>query len=363
MYAGRIVEQGPAERCCRPAPPVHARPDRVDPGPPGTAHLRGITGAAPRSASALRCAFAPRCALDRAPCRTVAAASSQEFDGGHLVRCIHVARTPPAFAGARRGPESQHRRGTAAGRARADRGPRRARRQCRRRRARFVHDGTARMRRACRRIGERQDDDRPLHRGAAPAAGGAVRFDGAPLAAARTGALSRTRRRIQIVFQNPYDSLNPSRPSRTRSRVPAMFVARDRRMRRAWPALLDQVQPPERARVPLSRRALRRRTAARRDRARARRPRRSLSATRSPRRSTCRSRRSCSSCSTDLRRELGLALLFISHDLASSRRSPTVRWCSSGALARAGPRRGDSRPPRRRVHAGADRCGAVASRA
>ncbi|MCA1808112.1 MAG: ABC transporter ATP-binding protein [Kiritimatiellia bacterium] len=42
-----------------------------------------------------------------------------------------------------------------------------------------------------------------------PVASGTVRFDGQPLEQLRGGALRRFRRRVQMVFQDPYGSLNP----------------------------------------------------------------------------------------------------------------------------------------------------------
>jgi peptide/nickel transport system ATP-binding protein len=54
--------------------------------------------------------------------------------------------------------------------------------------------------------------------------GGAIRLDGAPLAARARSRTRQQRRRLQIVFQNPYDSLNPRRRIRDEVARPARLL-------------------------------------------------------------------------------------------------------------------------------------------
>ena len=96
---------------------------------------------------------------------------------------------------------------------------------------RELRDREGRDVRAGRRVGQRQDDDRALH----PAADRADRaarccFDGRDVLKLSRGELRRARRDMQIVFQDPYSSLNPRmRVSRHRRRAAHHPQARARR--------------------------------------------------------------------------------------------------------------------------------------
>ncbi len=147
---------------------------------------------------------------------------------------------------------------------------------------------------------------------------GSIRFDGQDLSAVTGRARRQIRRRMQMIFQDPYGSLDPRRTIgaqvadglRVHNIVPAAEV------RSEVARLLDHVgldqasagrRPHEfsggqRQRIAVAR-------------ALATRARASSSPTSRSPRSTCRSRRRSSICWSDLRGELDLAMLFISHDL------------------------------------------------
>ena len=63
--------------------------------------------------------------------------------------------------------------------------------------------------RARGRVRQRQDHDRAGHPTAGAAHQGRIAFDGMDVLAARPAQLRRLRERVQIVFQDPYSSLNP----------------------------------------------------------------------------------------------------------------------------------------------------------
>ena len=75
---------------------------------------------------------------------------------------------------------------------------------------------------------------------------GSIRFDGADLRAARGEALAALRRRLQIVFQDPYASLNPRRRIGATLTEPLSVhrIARGRAARELAASLLEEVGMP-----------------------------------------------------------------------------------------------------------------------
>ena len=71
------------------------------------------------------------------------------------------------------------------------------------------------MRSAGRRIGKRQDDDRADDRRAAPDRRGRITLGGEELAGAARVRSREQRHRVQIIFQNPSDALNPRHEARS----------------------------------------------------------------------------------------------------------------------------------------------------
>ena len=98
---------------------------------------------------------------------------------------------------------------------------------------------------------------------------GAVRLRGRALAPTARRRTREERRQIQIIFQNPYDSLNPRRTILDTIARPAIGLRglRPRAARDEAREWLERVRLPVAMAEPLSRRAVRRRTAARRGRA------------------------------------------------------------------------------------------------
>jgi hypothetical protein len=170
------------------------------------------------------------------------------------------------------------------------------------------------------RVGLRQVH--PGARGAEPGPGHQRQHevDGPGDGGAGPDAWQQVRKQVQMVFQDPLASLNPrmniaqiiAEPLRTHepAAAGAEVLARVK-------AMLARVGLADAAAVPLSARVLRRPVPAHRHcpRADPASP-SSWSATSRCRRSTCRSRRRSSTCCKDLQREMGLALIFIAHDLA-----------------------------------------------
>ena len=195
--------------------------------------------------------------------------------------------------------------------------------------------------------------------------GGTISLDGSPLASRAGRRPSEARRRVQIVFQNPYDSLNPrqtvaeivGRPARQfRNLGQADALAETR-------SLLDLVRMPASAgsRYPAElsggerqRVAIARALAARPDLL------------------ICDEVTSALDVSVqgavldllgELRKTLALSMLFISHDLGVvASVSDRVLVLSSGRVCEEGPVRTILERPERRLHAAPDRRRAAAVR-
>jgi peptide/nickel transport system ATP-binding protein len=214
MYAGRIVETGPAdELLARPRHPytrglIASIPDHVAPR-----RLRGIPGvAAGVGERPTGCAFAPRCPQRIDRCEE-AVPPLEEIAPRHEARCLEWRATPPlelhppldvrAAASGEAGPlllveglralhGSRHETVVAA----ADVSFGLAAGEC----LALVGESGSGKTTIARCIAG-------LH---APSAGRIV-FAGTPLAPTAKARPREARRRIQIVFQNPTDSLNPRR--------------------------------------------------------------------------------------------------------------------------------------------------------
>ncbi|MDX6597099.1 MAG: peptide/nickel transport system ATP-binding protein ddpF [Gaiellales bacterium] len=319
MYAGRVVEQGPAaDLLARPRHPytralVASIPDHVSPR-----RLRGIEGVAVGVGERPEgCAFAPRCSRRIDEC-TQALPALEAIGGERLVRCIRWRDTPPVVfeealvAKADELPEqpllvveglrAEHRSRGEVFVAATDVSFEIARAQC----VALVGESGSGKTTVARCIAG-------LH---APAAG-RVGFGGDALAPLAGGRTREQRRRIQIVFQNPDDSLNP------RHRV-GETIARPARVLRGLGAseartevlaLLERVRLPQR----LADRYPRELSGGERQRVAIA---RALAAR--PDLMVCDEVTSALDVSVqaavlellaELRSELGLALLFISHDL------------------------------------------------
>ena len=212
MYAGHIVEEGPTMRILtRPLHPytrglVASIPDHVAPR-----RLRGIPGVAvgvhDRPPG---CAFEPRCPQRREHCGQ-AMPAFENVQPGRFVRCFEWERTlapeakeaPVRYGRAREAPilaveglKAVHRSSEGAVVAARD--------------VSFVvHSGES-----VALVGESGSGKTTIARCVAglhrPQAG-SIKLHGAPMAAQAKDRPRDTRRRCQIVFQNPYDSLNPRR--------------------------------------------------------------------------------------------------------------------------------------------------------
>ena len=211
MYAGRIVEEGPAEAVLT-APrhpytrglvasiPSHTAPRRLQ-SMPGVA-----VGVGERPAG---CAFAPRCGQRVERCDGEMP-PLEAAEPGRLVRCFEWKRTPPLGAGQGRvsrsglqastpllavaGLRAEYGRGRGAVVAADDVSFSLARGEC------------------LALVGESGSGKTTIARcvaGLHPPVAGRILLDGAELAGRARRRPTDARRRIQIVFQNPYDSLNP----------------------------------------------------------------------------------------------------------------------------------------------------------
>ena len=251
MYAGRIVEQGPAGTVLRhPSHPYtrgllasipdHAMPRRLEP-------MGGVVaGVGERPPG---CAFAPRCGQRRPHCdREVP--PLEPVAPGHEVRCFEWRRTPELrfergdLAGERSGSEpvpvldvsglrAEHRsRGGVVVAAKDV--------------SMVLHRGEC-----VALVGESGSGKTTIARAIAglhPPAAGSIRLDGEPLSDHARDRSVEQRRRVQIIFQNPGDALNPRHSVHT-------TIARPLHVLRALPRgaagsevarLLEQVRLPQR---------------------------------------------------------------------------------------------------------------------
>jgi peptide/nickel transport system ATP-binding protein len=211
MYAGRIVEQGPtAEVLSTPRHPysrglVASIPDFLE-----RQQLRGIPGVAVGIESRPPgCAFAPRCPQRVAACEEAVPALTA-IPGGRLVRCIEWQRTPP-LAPVPPQPAGLQALGPA---------PllevRSLRAVHRSRVSEVVAAAGVSFSVAAGEtvalVGESGSGKTTIGRcisGLHRPAAGQILLDGKVLAADASARPREARRRIQIIFQNPYDSLNP----------------------------------------------------------------------------------------------------------------------------------------------------------
>jgi peptide/nickel transport system ATP-binding protein len=249
MYGGRVVEEGPAGQVIT-APvhpytaglvssvPRHTRRDRLL-GIPGTA-----VGVADRPAG---CPFAPRCALQTATCAADMPPVTPAVPG-HLVRCWHSAQTPRIIRPARTaGPAAA---GGAALLAVSSLTVTYGRRP---RAVTAVRDVSFAIRPAecLALVGESGSGKSTIARaliGLRPPTSGEIVFDGAALPGRARDRSREARRRIQIVFQDPHDSLNPSMTvADTVMRPLVLFGQQSRAGRRPeLMALLERVRLPAR---------------------------------------------------------------------------------------------------------------------
>lgn len=222
MYAGRIVEEGTADSILtRPRHPYTRGLLESVPDHSSRHVLHGIAGVAvgieDRPAG---CAFAPRCPQRVAKCGSEMP-ELEKRDDGRSVRCFEADRTPSL-----RREEAQHRRSIAQEPLLLVEN------------LTAVHKGRRTTvvaadqisfglnRAGCvALVGESGSGKTTIARtvaGLHPPSGGTIRLDGKQLAADARDRPRDLRRRCQIIFQNPYESLNPrervgeqiSRPAR-----------------------------------------------------------------------------------------------------------------------------------------------------
>jgi peptide/nickel transport system ATP-binding protein len=246
LYAGRVVEEGPTRSIIdAPRHPytrglIAAIPDSRAPRT-----ITGIPGVA-ASASAWRngCAFAGRCEQRTQRCQ--AEPQLERAAEAHRVRCFHWMRTPPLVAAAA-APVKPNAPGTALLEVRnlqagyAGRGERVV--------AASDVSFAVSVGECLALVGESGSGKTTIARcvaGLHAPDSGAIVLAGtelAPLAADRT---REARRRIQIVFQNPYDSLNPRHTVRDAVSRPARWLRglSGAKLRTETELLLAQVRLP-----------------------------------------------------------------------------------------------------------------------
>jgi peptide/nickel transport system ATP-binding protein len=211
MYAGRIVEQGTAQEMLR--RPVHpytvglleSVPDHSRP-----VHLKGLRGVAVGVGDwPPGCAFAPRCSQADADCRAALPALVESASSAHLVRCIHWHQTPePVYLGESRASVSAD--GEAVLRVSGLRAVHRSRKS----EVVAAEDVSFSIGpgECLALVGESGSGKTTIARciaGLHPPAAGSIYLGETELAAQAHKRSREARRRLQFIFQNPYESLNP----------------------------------------------------------------------------------------------------------------------------------------------------------
>jgi peptide/nickel transport system ATP-binding protein len=229
MYAGRIVEQGPAREVLRrprhpytrgllTSIPDHLRPAVLE-AMPGVA-----VGVGERPDG---CAFAPRCPLCVDACTSQVPDLRAVVAPDHLARCIRaedVRVAAPEVPAASRAVD-------ATGEAAPVLEVRGLRAEHRSRQETVVAAAdvsfTIRQGRCVALVGESGSGKTTIARtiaGLHPLAGGTIRLQGAELPALARKRDTDQRRRIQLVFQNPADALNPKQTLATAISRPARLL-------------------------------------------------------------------------------------------------------------------------------------------
>jgi peptide/nickel transport system ATP-binding protein len=247
MYAGRIVEEGPTQTVVTaPRHPYSAGlivsvPDHVEPR-----HLIGIPGVAVGVTDRpVGCAFAPRCDLRISACEQ-AMPELARVEEQHLVRCIrwestHLADVKPRKDEAAAIEEAallsveslqavhHTRQGTVVAAEKIN----------------FAVDAGA----CVALVGESGSGKTTIARcivGLHPPSNGRILVEGRPLAPLARQRSREERRAVQIVFQNPYDSLNPRRSVEDAVSWPARSLRRlgTREARAEVATMLERVRLP-----------------------------------------------------------------------------------------------------------------------
>jgi peptide/nickel transport system ATP-binding protein len=211
MYAGRIVEQGgAAELLRRPYHPytvglLESVPDHTRP-----VHLKGLPGVAVGVGEwPSGCAFAPRCSQADPECLARLPLLEESSVPGHLVRCIHWRHTPqPLYLGDSRAQVAAGAQPvlTVSG----------LRATYRSRRSEVVAaedvSFTVAPGECLALVGESGSGKTTVARciaGLHVPAAGSIRLGDTELAPQAAKRSREARRRLQFIFQNPYESLNP----------------------------------------------------------------------------------------------------------------------------------------------------------
>lgn len=248
MYAGHIVEDGvTAEVLTKPLHPytrglIASIPDHQAP-----VALESMPGTAPSIDEDLPgCPFAPRCPQATQECRDVF--PPHEVFGTRTVCCHHWQVTPPVSRGQAPSVRVDQRGETMLAVTHLH-----AEHRARRERVVAANDVTFELRRkeCIALVGESGSGKTTIARAIAglhETTGGTITLGGTELSRAPRKRSPAQRRRIQLIFQNPSDALNPRHTVRTAIARPAhlFFNLRGARLEEEVDNLLERVRLPER---------------------------------------------------------------------------------------------------------------------